>query len=278
MSAAPTVPCPGCRAPMELEQEVCGACRRPRDESEVAAGKQSLADAAAERRRLPFKVLRWLVLAGAVALLYRSRAFFLARFSAARAELSAEMKEASDPSRDGPKTELGRRLIAAMGGPRRRGATTAVFTGRAAARTPPAPPRLAHREAARGVFHQGDRKAYGVVYEMMSGLAVADATVLFHLEGQSVGPSAVTDESGYYEIDFNGMASGPPLLVSVLKGGRELYAMDDSDPAYFDRTPEMKREDLAALRDHDMPTTYMTFAENDRDLPRNFVVVSTGTP
>ena len=57
------VPCPGCGALLELEQEVCSSCRRPRDEREIEEGRNRLSELALKQRRLPRIIAAWILVA-----------------------------------------------------------------------------------------------------------------------------------------------------------------------------------------------------------------------
>jgi hypothetical protein len=75
---------------MGLEQEVCGACRRPRDEREIEDGREMIRRLAEKRRRRPFVIARWAAFAAVLGLAFLGRGLFFARTSALRDEFHRE--------------------------------------------------------------------------------------------------------------------------------------------------------------------------------------------
>lgn len=118
------------------------------------------------------------------------------------------------------------------------------------------------------------RKVYGVVYDLVSAMTVPGAIVSVHVANRNNGLTAVTDADGFYEIDFyRTLAGDGELFVDVRRDGRLESVIEKSDPPYRERTPEMRREDLQALRDHDTPPVVLHFADDEIALPRDLIVV-----
>ncbi len=270
-----TVPCPGCAAPMLLDQEVCAACRRPRDAFEIAAGQEAVAARARRRRSLPLKLLSCAAAAAAAYAAYQARGPVLARLARERADMAAEMDRIADPAkRPGgavPQTEMGKRLVAALGAPRPPEGGAAEPSSRtrggpppeegpvdAAPADPPAVPRpagVAH--APGGVTPPNRHKVYGVLYDLETGLTVPDAEIFVRRTSDSLPtvdtPVTRTGSDGFFEVDYGAGADwGVEFFLVVRRRGVELQVVDDSDPPYRERTAQMRREDLAALRDRDL--------------------------
>jgi hypothetical protein len=307
MTPPETVPCPGCTAPMGLEEEVCGTCRRPRDEYEISAGKAALAARERAVRARPFKMALWLVAGAAAYACYQARGPLLARLARERADVAAQMDQIADPAkRPGgtvPQTEMGKRLVAALGAPQNAAgdapppSATIPMASPAASSSPssptsslisnapvggtgvapalvPGPRRLAKAARAPGTIAPNLRKVYGVVYEFNTGLAIQGAEVYIRQGNGARGANTFTDADGYYELDFNGSsASVGDITVCVSLKGVDAQAIDESDPPYRLRSAQMRREDLAALREHDPIPIALHFTIDEVLLHRDVVVL-----
>jgi hypothetical protein len=210
------VPCPGCSYPLELDQEVCGECRRPRDEYEIERGRELVREIARREARRPRVFAAGAAAAAAAVLLFVFRAPLLGWVAARRADLNQQFEDAENPSRTRnsaphPPAEAGvlaaATLIQALSAappahspdffapaaaaPRTKAAApkaspaivpaAAAEAGAAkAALRAPRPTQALRRPPAAPVpppTGSGQRILYGVVYDLITAKPVADAVV-----------------------------------------------------------------------------------------------------
>lgn len=230
-----TVPCPGCSAPLTVEQEVCERCRRPRDEGEIERGRQALADAYSNRRGLPWRLLRWTAAASLAAVAFHSRAPLRARLGQARAAFSAEME----------RVRSGGRPAAAAAAP---------SLASPAADTPssPPPPLLA-APATPPERPQADvRRVYGVVYDLETLKPVSRARLRFYQRGGETVMDAYTDAEGHYASSLHENYFEKDVILSVTAPGYRDGQLEDTQSPYRERTLEQRLRVLAGTSDHEL--------------------------
>lgn len=92
------IPCPGCRTPLGPEMTSCPICLRPRSKYEITRAYAHLREEDSRRRRLPFKIAGWVLLAAAAGYgVWHARAPLLSAASAVRAKASRLAEESMDP-------------------------------------------------------------------------------------------------------------------------------------------------------------------------------------
>jgi hypothetical protein len=92
------IPCPGCRTPLDAEVTCCPICTRPRSKYEITRAYAHMREDASRRRKLPFIVLGWLLLAAAAGYAaWQYRAPILSAVAAGRAKVSGFADYSMDP-------------------------------------------------------------------------------------------------------------------------------------------------------------------------------------
>jgi hypothetical protein len=241
--------CPGCRSPMSLDQEVCAACRRPRDEQEIENGRELVRQRAEKRRNRPFVVVYLAIGAVALVAAFQNRAFFAARAAGLSADVRREMREieTADPK---PKTAEGAAAISLLGGPPSARPAAPAAAGAASgsgADDLPIPPLNPTEQWA----------VYGRAYDLITLLPVAGAQLNFQMAGSTLCPKVKTDAFGRFVVvlprlgasGFDIHASHPSYAAAAL------YESDIPYPAL----PLAKREELAnEAQDGDMALPALT--------------------
>ncbi|HEX4049079.1 MAG TPA: hypothetical protein VH309_14635 [Elusimicrobiota bacterium] len=286
-----TVPCPGCAKEMPVDEEICGACRRPRDEFEIEKGRDLLRARAEARRRRPFVIARRVLAVAAAVAIFQNRSFFFARTAALRAEVRRQMEEAGRLSAasatqvpaGSPETTI----------PPASGEDTAfphaAFASNTHARADPAHSRTAPSHSApplanapaiavrpqdpppgpRGVF-----RIYGVVYDMRSLRPVPSAVVAFSPGGYQVR----TDQDGHYLIDFVGSffdQSGDPTAQATVRAPGYLAGQveDNPDASFLLQPLKDRLEFIAELSPGDLDDIPIRFDSDNQLVPLDLVLI-----
>jgi hypothetical protein len=266
---AETVPCPGCAAPMGLLQEVCGACRRPRDEAEIESGRELAREHARKLRRLPLTAASWVLAIAASALALRHRGLVLAYVSAFRSEVRLESNAIEEtaplPAGTVPKTAARAAEIAALGGPPSRPAAapapTAAPASIAALPVQPNPPPA------------GSRRLYGIVYDLKSLLVVPRARVRLIQGASGATRSEVeTDDEGRYRMDFPTI-DDPDFLVAASAPGYMNGQLEDPESPYLHRTLEDRLGVIAETNPEDLGPVPVQFRSEDVFVPLDLVLL-----
>lgn len=290
---APTTPCPGCAAPMEMDQEVCGACRRPRDEREVQAGYDALHAADAERRRRPRKILAWVLAGAATVLLVRQRAIFAGLARSLAAGFSRRMEEEAAPrSPSPPKTAAAAAVIkiiasapAAPAPPSAARPVPAQVPAQVPAPTPvtvvmavpppsvpPAPPpaRPAVEPPPPGA---GIVLIYGVVYDLRTALAIPRATILLRSARGWYSSSIETTADGSYSLAIPSVNFRTDYEITARAKGYREGQIEDPLPPYRERTPAQRLEAQAELSPQDLEAVPVRVREPGELYPLDLVLV-----
>lgn len=248
--------CPGCRGPILLSQEVCGACRRPLGDDEREAWREAALRRAESRRKLPRKVAGWLALAACVAALYAVRGPALERVTSVRVDLARQFKEAAQPKKsDKPLSPMAQQLVETLASRRVEHAESAGLTSTSpapAAPAAPAPPRVVKRmpEPAKPAANKIAKRVYGVVYNLRTLEPVVGAVVDIQGGGQTY--QVATDGDGRYLLDLHGACGDAEFLVEVAAPGVREGQLEDTDPPYFERTAEQRQQTLEQLAPSDL--------------------------
>lgn len=245
------VPCPGCGALLELEQEVCSSCRRPRDEREIGEGRNRLSELALKQRRLPRIIAAWILVAISAAGLYGQREVVLGTFAGLRADFTREMEAVARPA-PGPLSPAAQAMLSALSVPRE-GPIVAVV---AHSPRPPKPSELPEHATRPPEPHDpvgGQQRIYGVVYDMLTANVVAGARLYITGDGNSSW-QAVTNIRGHYMIDVPTDYIDRPegVIVRVEAAGYKTGQLEDSDPPYRERTEEQRRSAFAEIAPSDL--------------------------
>lgn len=224
-----SVPCPGCRAPLEPDQEVCPACRRPRDSHEIELGKTALEREEAERRARPVKVVRSLLVVAVLVGLYLERAPLRERAEGLIGGFRAEVEkvQVAGISVPPPSVVVTSPVVAA---------SPVVVASPVAAPAPAAasvapPPFEAVPATEPGPPANNMKRAYGVVYDLTTLRPVRGARVVFRSVKASEGAAAITDDAGHYAADLyvDALDAGMFVLVSA-EGYRTGQLVDPAVP------------------------------------------------
>ena len=259
---------------MGLDQEVCAACRRPRDEREIEKGRESIRRRAETRRRRPLVIARWAVLAAVLILAFRLRGFFFAQTSGLRNEYAREKEKIENPG--GPPVFTAPPTAAT------------ALPGTPPAQTASAPPPAAVSAPARGPAPKDDRQPervadllppafnpaaqwafYGRVYDLIALRPVADVKLSFSIAGNDAwSPVAKTDAYGRFCI----------VLPRLTEGSFEIHAVhpDYESPVLYEPDipyaglPLAKRRDIVrAAQDGDMPLPALTDVVGEASVRRD---------
>jgi hypothetical protein len=256
-----TVPCPGCAAPLPVHQEVCPACRRPRDQGEIDAGLDALREKAARRKRLPLKVLLWAGLAAAAWGAWTAREAVTRPLAGLRAQLESDYEKARTPhAPEGPISPAAQAVVGAI----------KTVRGEAAeaprpAQASPAPAaatadqRPAVRPAEPAEPQPVSRRVYGVVFDLLTARPVAGASVVFG-EGTTLESRTTTDSEGHYVVDLPYLPGERLALARVQAPG---YAgqLEDAEPTYLERTAAQRRTVFDELSPSDLEPPALRFGE-----------------
>jgi len=230
-----TVPCPGCAAPLKVDQEVCGACRRPRDEIEIEQGRESLRERERLRRRRPRIAAALILAAVAAGALFRERARLLPALASSRAELVGRAEVASALSRSAPPSPVPPAGLAAM-----------LVQMSGASQDKPAPrDDEGEKDLPLPLLEATRWAVYGRVYDLLTLRPVPNAKLNFMAQtkdGPSGGYSTQSDEYGRYFVKLTHLVEGS-------------YEIRSSNPAYtatvfyeidipYARLPPQERRDL----------------------------------
>ncbi|MBI3288445.1 MAG: hypothetical protein HYZ74_02875 [Elusimicrobia bacterium] len=267
-----TVPCPGCAASLPLDQEVCGRCRRPRDEREIELGYEAVRERERRRRRRP-KIAAALLCAAVGALgLYLQRHVFFRQVAAWREEFEREMEAVSNPTRASkPLSPAAERIMAVIAPGERSGATPASApTAQPSAPAEP-PPRVAQRPPEPPVY-ASMRVVYGVVYDMASVFPVANAAVSFERSGRTIFQT-FANEQGHYVISLSRADTDAGLNVTVRAAGYRPGQLEDGDPPYRERAAKQRREAVAQIIDSDLEAVPLRYPPSADVVPLDFVLI-----
>jgi hypothetical protein len=241
-----TVPCPGCAAPMGLDQEVCEACRRPRDELEIQRGRDLIAERAEKRRRLPITIAYRALAVAALVLAFHFRGLFFAQVAELRDEVNRGMKDIENPP-EPPATTSAKPtpravVIALLGGPPPSPPDSPAPASPPAlhASTPvhPAVPPPAQARIAvipkepRDAPSSGSRCLYGVVYDLKTLRPVPQAIVSISQEASAIFQTR-TDGDGHYQVDFY---PDPSLFITVTAAGYREGQIEDPESSYIQQS------------------------------------------
>jgi hypothetical protein len=231
---------------MGLEQEVCSACRRPRDENEIESGRELIRRRAEKRRNLPFTVVYLAVAAAALAAAFKHRAFFARQAAELSAEVRRGIKEFETPE---TKTAAGAAALAPPGGTAaaRPAAAAAGAANASGADDLPVPALNPNEQWA----------VYGRAYDLITLLPVAGAQLNFQMAGTSMCPKVKTDEFGRFVV----------VLPRSAESGFDIHASHPryAAPALYEADipyatlPLAKREEIANdAQDGDMALPALT--------------------
>ena len=270
-----TVPCPGCSAPLELAQEVCPSCRRPRNADEIELGRREAAASYERRKALPLKLLGYATLLAAVAALYVNRTSLLAHAGRLRAGFDAELEKASDPAGLSPRpTET---AVAAMEQARAEAAATPTATPAAPAATPAASPlpaaaALAEPPPTPDAPPNNMRRFYGVVYDLATLRPVARASVrISHKRGAAL-TTAITSPAGHYSVDvyLDDLERGVVMSASAV-GYRE-GQLEESGAPYRERPLDSREKTAEETADADLSALLLPGGDS-RAVPLDLVLL-----
>jgi len=268
---------------MALDQEICTACRRPRDAGEIQAGYDLVHQREARRRRRPRVAAAWALTAAAALLLFRQRQFFLAQADSWRAQFSQEIEKARDPGASRPQTAAGAAAIELLGGPPAPHAAAAGAHNQEDAPTPrlsrapppppaPAPPRPARAAKKPEIPLPGNIILYGVVYDLKTALVVPGAVVILRSVGAPYGFNAATDEDGYYAIQLPLVNKTGNYIANVRAKGYRDGQLEDADPPYRERPEEKRLGTLSELSEQDLEPVPVRFKAEDEIVPLDLVL------
>ena len=240
-----TVPCPGCASPLAPDQEVCEGCRRPRDESQIAQGRELLRS---RERSRPRKIAGLFLALAAVAGLFQERDMILKWIGAPGAD-PMPAPVAVPPSAAPPRTS-----------------------------SPPRPNVLASIPVSPPP-EDGKLILFGVVYDLSTGAPVPGARVTFFVgdEQQTLGV-ATADGSGQYV--FSAMRSywASSILAAVKAPGYRGGQIEDPDPSYLDRAPEDRRQALSEVAPGDLEPVPLRYRDADDSVRLSFALVPDSPP
>lgn len=277
---------------MGVDEEVCPACRRPRDELEIESGRDRLREREERRRRRPLTAARWALGIAALVLGFRERRLFHDLFygltSGLRAEVHQEIKNVENPGGPGavpPKTALGAAAIVMLGGPPPPPRSTAPAAVRrpapAAARVPPAepeaaPPQIAVRPDEPKEPEYG-RRVYGVVYDMKSLRPIASAVVKMTLSRTGsvprIDPETRTDGNGRYQLDFVPFPSDDAPIVTATADGYRDGQIEDPELSYLQRPQAERLQFIAEITPVDLDSVPLRYPASEVLIPLDLVLV-----
>lgn len=280
---------------MNLDQEVCGACRRPRDEREIQAGHDAVKERERLRRRRP-RVLAARALAFcAAALLFHFRGAIRARASAWADGIMREIVAAQEPPAQArPRTAMGAAVVEMMRGP---AAPAAVAARAAAPDGPPASaasapaPRLSRPVPAEGPARRpahaakqpdspapGNLIVYGIVYDLKNGLAVPSAAVTLRDASNYSGFNSVTNEDGYYALELPFANRTGNYVITVKAPGFRTGQIEDPNPPYREQPEKSRLAALAELSDRDLEPVPVRFNSTLEFYPLDLVLAPASAP
>jgi hypothetical protein len=268
---------------MELDQEICASCRRPRDEREIQAGHEAVQERERQRKRRPRVLALRALAAAAVLLVFHERAAVQARFRAWKEGLHRDFEKASDPGPGTPKTPEGAAILALIGRPAAPpGAADAPApAARPAAPprpapAPPEPPQAAHRLAQAAPEPasptDGGILVYGVVYDLETGFAVPNALV--HLRGAASGSTffGATDADGRYQIPLPGISRDDVYAATARAEGYRTGQLEDPPAPYREKPEAERREALSELTERDLDPVAVRFNSTAQLYPLDLVL------
>jgi hypothetical protein len=285
---------------MEVEQEVCAYCGRPRDEREIERGKAELEERALIERRRPRLLAAWGAGLLAALALYSARDLLsdlaASRYDAFMTEVRSVEGDGAPAARpprpqpvEPPRAPPPRQPSIVWTSAPPPAATRAEPVLVVVRRPPPKPapppepaaprklpPRVATPAPVPGEPTLPDqRRVYGVVYDLLTGAPVPSATIFVSggaSNGLPVGSQTTTDAAGHYRIDVPLDPPGGTALVSVKAAGYRDGEMTDADPPYLGRPPARRAEIAQNATDADLEPIPL-FPSDPRTLVRLDIVL-----
>ncbi len=259
-----TVPCPGCRAPLELAQELCPACRRPRGPDEIDDARRALYEAGERRKALPRRLALWALVAAAAAGLFSQRRIIGERLARVRPPAPAPAPAASpvEEALGAARAEAAGAALPVAAEPVREKA--ADGPARSASPPPPPAPNL--------------RRLYGLVYDLETLGPVLRARVLIKNPVTNSSWVVYTDRDGHYmsEHYLDDFAAG--LIVSVTAEGYRDGHLEESGSPYRERSLESRRLTLEETTDSDLGPTRVPRGDGAPSVELDFAVLPAKRP
>jgi hypothetical protein len=229
---------------MPVEQEVCGRCRRPRDEREIESGRELLRERRERLRRRPWAIARWIAAALVLVAAFRSRGLFIDQARALRADVRREMKNIEGPA-EAPAASS--QPAPGPAAPPPTPFLAAVPPGKAPA------PRIAGHAAEPDVSRSLSQTLvlmYGVVFDLTTLAPVPNALVTVTIGRDSY--KAASDGDGHYQVNFNQMPDDPSAFVSVSADGYPEGQLEDPSASYLDWPLKSRLAAIEELNSNDM--------------------------
>lgn len=282
------IPCPGCRTPLDAEVTCCPICLRPRSKYEITRAYSHLREDASRRRKLPFIVLGWLLLAGAAGYAaWTYRVPLLSAVAAGRAKVTGFADYSMDPKNLVAKTaEAPATSTATVEAPVQpfASAPTAPAATPTGAAVPPPPGPDPHRQAVQSVapppakveplrmpaFNPASQwLMYGRAYDIVSLKPAENVQLLFQGgEGGGVIATVNTDELGRYAVALPKLQEGS---ISALAGDSRFAPLVycESDIPYRTLPAEERRGLARSALDGDVRPAALSDTAGDGRLQRD---------
>jgi hypothetical protein len=235
---------------MELNQEICGLCLRPRDELEIEKGRDLVRARAETRKRRPYVIARRILAVAALYLAFHHRDIFFDRIAGLRAEYHRKAQEIQQT--DGaPTSAAGAYAVEVLGGPlpKPAGGSTA---GAPAAALPASPasdaPRPRPRSAAvpdlpvRRLDSPFQWALYGRVYNLISLLPVGNARLVLTVNDKD-SDIFVTDAEGRFSTRLTRLSQGGYEIHNISKDYLPFVFYEPDIP--YAKLPLEERRELA---------------------------------
>lgn len=277
-----TVPCPGCQKDLTLDQEVCGHCRRPRDEFEIEEGRERVRQEALRRQERPRRMLRFaalfLIIGGAAFAGWTRRAQFVSRVQKAKMDFAAEVERTRNLNGRDPGAVVGPAEGLASSKPAV-AASSVVALGSSpasASAAPPAPPAPVPDVVAATPpsppSSTSERRLYGIVYDLVTKKPIKAAVVRFD-NNSGMHWETTTDALGQYQLDIYRHFSPSVLTTRVSATGYRNGHIEDQFTGYYEQSEKSRLRLAADITDDELEPVPFDFAESADVLERNLVLV-----
>lgn len=275
----PTIPCPGCRTPLNLSDDICPVCMRARSKQEIVRGYAQVRQEEERRKRRPFVIIAWLLVSGAVVcLLYFLQPLIALGLAQAQSRLARFYNRITDPnyarSAEGNAVPSAEPPTPALPPLPHAPPPIPVAVERAipAPRTPVAPaPEIRLPQAPLPPLRPGQWLLQGRVYDLLT-LAPAPNVALAAKVGESPSSSFYSDRAGRYRVVLNRQSSGPGYEIVASDSRYAAAVQYEGDIPYARLSADERRQLARSARDGDSHSTPLADIAGESTLRRDLFV------
>ncbi len=274
LNAVDRIPCPGCHTPLDAQITCCPICLRPRTKYEITRAYARLREEAARRRKQPFIVAGWLLLAVGAGYAFRQfRRPILGAIAAARAKASAFIDYSMDPRNLAPSVRTPPAPApvpapAVQSPPEPGPASQAAATARFPAVPGPGPSRVEDLRMP-SINPTTQWTLYGRAYDLESLRPAANVQLVFQTgDAMGISETVVTDPLGRYAAALPRLQQGSASVLSA----DARYAptvLCEPDIPYRELSAEDRRALAHGARDGDVRPAALTDPAGESALKRD---------